>query len=209
MLTNFNRIDTNVRMNRDGLDTRNRLSQAAAELFAEHGYLGASVRDICNLAGTNPGAVSYHFGGKRQLYRTVLRQAADQLAAAAGVRRAGDGGPESGLFERIPLTAKRLLRLLEDDPVPARLLLRDLADGGGVAVEALAPTLRSAYDAVRSELGMADLPRQAKSARLVFLRLAAPLFLATAAWPVLEQALELAPGDREDLLVSLLNEAFN
>jgi AcrR family transcriptional regulator len=166
------------------------------------------VRDICNLAGTNPGAVSYHFGGKRQLYRTVLRQAAEQLAAATGLRHPVGDGPDRGLVERIPLTARRLLRSLENDPVPARLLLRDIADGGGVAVEALAPTLRSAYDAVRSELGMADLPRQATSARLVFLRLAAPLFLATAAWPVLEQALELVPEDRENLLVRLLSEAF-
>ncbi len=62
------------------LATRERLLQAATRLFADTGYRGASVRDICNLAGANPGAVSYHFGGKRQLYRSVLRQAAAWLA---------------------------------------------------------------------------------------------------------------------------------
>ena len=71
------RIDTNNCMN---LTTRDRLLQAGTRLFAENGYRGASVRDICNLAGANPGAVSYHFGGKRQLYRSVLRKAAAGLA---------------------------------------------------------------------------------------------------------------------------------
>jgi AcrR family transcriptional regulator len=54
------------------LSTRQRLVEAASALFAERGYSGASVRDICNLARVNPGAVSYHFCGKRQLYRTAL-----------------------------------------------------------------------------------------------------------------------------------------
>ena len=70
-------IDTNNCMN---LTTRERLLQAATRLFADNGYRGASVRDICNLAGANPGAISYHFGGKRQLYRAVLRRAAAGLA---------------------------------------------------------------------------------------------------------------------------------
>ena len=49
----------------------------------DHAPYQPAIRDICDLAGANPGAVSYHFGGKRQLYRTVLRQAAEGLAAAA------------------------------------------------------------------------------------------------------------------------------
>ena len=66
------------------LATRERVLDAAESLFAESGFRGASVRDICNLAGVNPGAVSYHFGGKRQLYRSVLRRAAAGLADASG-----------------------------------------------------------------------------------------------------------------------------
>jgi AcrR family transcriptional regulator len=69
--------DTNICMNPP---TRERLLTAASRLFAEHGFRGASVRDICNHAGANPGAVSYHFGGKRQLYRAVLRRATARLA---------------------------------------------------------------------------------------------------------------------------------
>ena len=61
-------------------DTKTRLLETAATLFAEHGYRGASVRRICDLARANPGAISYHFGGKKQLYRTALRRAASSLS---------------------------------------------------------------------------------------------------------------------------------
>ena len=37
----------------------------------------------------NPGAVSYHCGGKRQLYRSVLRQAVERLAADLRARAHG------------------------------------------------------------------------------------------------------------------------
>jgi AcrR family transcriptional regulator len=172
--------------------TRERLVEAATRLFAEHGYRGASVRDICNLAGANPGAVSYHFGGKRQLYRSVLRQAVETLASQTSDP---DMSPEAALI--------RLLDLTEANPAAARLLLRDLADGGATAVEALVPPLRSAYAGLRTSMEMADDPGGKRTAQLELLRLAAPLFLLTAAWPVLEHALELAPGERRDLLEQL------
>ncbi len=65
------------------LDTKSRLLETAATLFADHGYRGASVRRICDLARANPGAVSYHFGGKKQLYRLVLRRAAAAALASS------------------------------------------------------------------------------------------------------------------------------
>jgi AcrR family transcriptional regulator len=177
-------------MNR--FSTRERLVSAATSLFAEHGFRGASVRDICNLAGANPGAVSYHFGGKRQLYRTVLRQAVETLASqAADV----DREPESTLI--------RILDLTEANPAAARLLLRDLADGGTTATEALVPTLRNAYAGLRSHMEMEDDTGGKRAAQHELLRLAAPLFLLTAAWPVLEHALDLDPNERRDLLEQL------
>ncbi len=57
------------------LPTRERLLDAAGEVFAAHGYRGATVRRICERAGTNVSAINYHFGDKEQLYRQVLRYA--------------------------------------------------------------------------------------------------------------------------------------
>src|SRR4051794_20466008 len=55
--------------------TRQRLIDAAGEIFAEQGYRTATVRDICARAGANVAAVSYHSGEKEKLYAAVLRYA--------------------------------------------------------------------------------------------------------------------------------------
>ncbi len=51
--------------------TRERLLQAALEVFAEHGYRAATIREICGRADANVAAVHYHFGDKRKLYEAI------------------------------------------------------------------------------------------------------------------------------------------
>ncbi|MCK5375473.1 MAG: TetR/AcrR family transcriptional regulator [Acidobacteria bacterium] len=188
------------------LRTRERLLLAASRLFAEHGYRGASVRDICNHAGANPGAVSYHFGGKRQLYRAVLRRAAAGLAemAAPPTEEDAEGSEAPGMLASI----RRVFARMEEDDTASRLLLRDLADGGTVAVESLTPPLRAAFDSLATALGHGDSPRGSTEGRLLFLELAAPLFLLNAAWPVIARALELAPEEREHLLEEMVRRTL-
>lgn len=186
------------------LSTRERLVRSAARLFADGGYRGASVRDICNLAGANPGAISYHFGGKKQLYRAVLRQAAGSLAAI---------GPEMAREDeaQTPKTAdvlRQILHRMQDDDTATRLLLRDLADGGSVAVESLTPTLRSVFEQLATAIGHGDNPRASGEARLLFLEFAAPLFLLTTAWPVIAAALDLDSDQREPLFTALVGRVL-
>ena len=186
--------------------TRERLLQASTRLFADNGYRGASVRDICNLAGANPGAVSYHFGGKRQLYRAVLRRAAESLA---------DLGPDTSEenTHREPISVldalRRVLDRMQTDDAATRLLLRDLADGGTVAVESLAPPLRTAFEQLASALGHGDNPRASGEGRLLFLGLAAPLFLLTTAWPVVARVLEIEIEQREALLTQMVQRTLS
>jgi AcrR family transcriptional regulator len=187
------------------LTTRERLLQAATRLFADNGYRGASVRDICNLAGANPGAVSYHFGGKRQLYRAVLRRAAAGLAEMGPVSDNDTG-------EREPVSVLdalgSVLDRMQSDDAATRLLLRDLADGGSVAVESLTPPLRTAFEQLATAIGHGDNPQASSEGRLLFLSLAAPLFLLTAAWPVVAGALELEPDQRQALLMELVRRTL-
>jgi len=53
--------------------TRARLLEAAGQVFAEHGFQGSTVREICTRAGANIAAVNYHFRDKAGLYLAVLR----------------------------------------------------------------------------------------------------------------------------------------
>lgn len=54
-------------------ETRQRLLDAAGELFAEKGFRLAATREICRKAGADIAAIHYHFGSKENLYEAVLR----------------------------------------------------------------------------------------------------------------------------------------
>lgn len=56
-----------------GCGVRERLLQAAFEVFAEQGYKNTTVREICCRADVNIAAVNYYFGSKQGLYEEVCR----------------------------------------------------------------------------------------------------------------------------------------
>ena len=61
-------------------EVRERLIEAARELFAQDGFDRASVRDITARAQANLGAITYHFGSKEALYHAVIERFATPLA---------------------------------------------------------------------------------------------------------------------------------
>ena len=63
-------------MNTPDRDTKTKLLEAAARIFAEKGYEEATLREICDAAGANSAAINYHFGEKRRLYVEAIRQVA-------------------------------------------------------------------------------------------------------------------------------------
>src|SRR5208283_4886901 len=52
---------------------REKLIEAAGKVFAEVGFDGATVRQICSRAGIDVNAVDEHFGDKLGLYTEVLK----------------------------------------------------------------------------------------------------------------------------------------
>ncbi len=56
----------------DGALARQRLLLAALKLFASNGFSKTSTREIADAAGVNIAAISYYFGDKAALYRTVF-----------------------------------------------------------------------------------------------------------------------------------------
>lgn len=66
----------------DGGGTRQRVLDAAIRLFADRGFAGVTVREICREADANLAAVNYHFGDKLGLYMAVANVAIDVMRAA-------------------------------------------------------------------------------------------------------------------------------
>lgn len=59
--------------------TKQRILGAAEELFARHGFAGASLRRVTAAAKVNLAAVNYHFGSKENLIEEVFRRRLDEL----------------------------------------------------------------------------------------------------------------------------------
>lgn len=64
-------------------DTHDRLIAAATVLFAQRGYDGVSVKELADAAEANVSLVSYHFGGKENLYRACLERFGKERLAIA------------------------------------------------------------------------------------------------------------------------------
>ena len=55
-------------------EKRAQIASAAAALFAEHGYAGATTARIAERAGVSEGIVFHHFRSKRELFREVVAE---------------------------------------------------------------------------------------------------------------------------------------
>ena len=108
--------------------TRVALLDAAERLFSENGIEGTSVRDIVKEAGTNLGAINYHFGTK------------DRLALEVFARRIE------------PVNRERVMRLdaLEAAVGPANLKLEQILDAlVRPILESEGPDLKNCDDLMR------------------------------------------------------------
>lgn len=54
------------------LNTQQKIIEVSKNLFAENGFHGTSIRDICKAAEVNISLISYYFGGKDELYKVVV-----------------------------------------------------------------------------------------------------------------------------------------
>jgi AcrR family transcriptional regulator len=112
------------------LSTRKRLSaaerrevieRAATEVFAEHGYHGASIDEIARRSGVSPPVVYDHFDSKRDLHRRLLERTRDELLAMWREALAGDEPAEV----RIPRSLDAWARYVESHPYAARMYFQE------------------------------------------------------------------------------------
>jgi TetR/AcrR family transcriptional regulator, regulator of cefoperazone and chloramphenicol sensitivity len=110
-------------------ETRERLLEAAARLFAEHGFSKVTVRDISSEAGANLAAVNYHFRDKLGLYKEVVQRVAEAMdRSKAAALEAGEGcSPEEHLRQYICSFLHSLLDP-EEESWMEKLISREMTD---------------------------------------------------------------------------------
>ncbi len=64
--------------------TREKLLDAAVDLFAANGFGGTSIRDIARLTGMTIPNIYYHFGSKEGLLIAILERATQQIVSGLG-----------------------------------------------------------------------------------------------------------------------------
>jgi TetR/AcrR family transcriptional regulator, regulator of cefoperazone and chloramphenicol sensitivity len=139
--------------------TRQRLLEAAGEVFAEKGFRSATIRDICKLADANVAAVKYHFGDKERLYAAAVR-----YAHTCGVGTSDDAvravAAATTPHARLVAFVRFMLRGILDTGKPAwhaKIVTRELAEPTKVldmiAEEGVKPRFKLLSEIVRSVLG--------------------------------------------------------
>lgn len=62
------------------MSTKDKILDAAEDLFAVKGFNGTSLREITSQAEVNLAAVNYHFGSKKELIKAVMSRYMNELA---------------------------------------------------------------------------------------------------------------------------------
>jgi AcrR family transcriptional regulator len=109
-------------------DTQQRVLEAAGQTFAEKGFEGATVREICQRAQVNIAAVNYYFRDKERLYVEAVKQACRDDAERVPLPEWLPGVPaEVRLRDFIRTVANRMLG--NDRPRwHTQLILKEMAD---------------------------------------------------------------------------------
>lgn len=93
--------------------TRTELLRVARELFAARGYADVGTEEIVRAANVTRGALYHHFSDKRDLFRAVHAQLADDLLASIVAQTAGS----ADAYEALTRGMHAFLDICEDPAV--------------------------------------------------------------------------------------------
>ncbi len=112
---------------RDPEARRERLLQAAMQVFARDGFDKGSLRQICDKARANLAAVKYYFGDKQGLYREVLLESHRRaLEHEPRVILTPARSPEETLRDWIRFCLKFVLFKRASNPVLGQLMAHEM-----------------------------------------------------------------------------------
>ncbi|MEO6213297.1 MAG: TetR/AcrR family transcriptional regulator [Vicinamibacterales bacterium] len=108
------------------IGTRERVFAAAATEFAARGFAGANVDRIARSAGVNKAMIYYHFKSKAALYREILRDMFDAVAATLEEL----GSTHVDAAGKIRAFVEAIAREAEARPHFPPIWFREIAEGG-------------------------------------------------------------------------------
>src|SRR3954454_14888142 len=126
--------------------TRERIAEAAGEIFAERGFDGTTVRDICQRAGANIAAVNYYFGDKQRLYVESVVRAHCWRMQQARLPQWSDGTPAETKLADFITTFIRRVRTGPDGTWHTKLMVREMAHPTGACAELVQSSIRPQFE---------------------------------------------------------------
>lgn len=106
------------------MNTKQSILHAARKLFAERGLEATTVKEIGAAARLNPALIYYYFPGKEALYRAVLQEIGDALAATGGTALGQAASPPEAIRALVTAQAGFLMA----NPAAPKLIMRELLD---------------------------------------------------------------------------------
>jgi AcrR family transcriptional regulator len=114
------------------LTARARIRDAALERFAEHGFEGATIREIASAAGVSPGLVQHHFGSKEGLRKACDDAVLDLVRRKLRAAQNGELTSPSflaALYAAAPPLMGYVARAVVDGSSAGAALLDEMAAG--------------------------------------------------------------------------------
>lgn len=163
---------------------RQRIRDAAMQLFAERGERGPTLKAVAERAGVSPGLVQHHYKTKQRLLAEVHSWVLEQLVDIGGGLRPGEAD--------LGVNSARFDEFLSANPVVADYLRRRLLDAAGTDSESW---FSVAVEQRRNELAdVASGERRDVIAAMAVLVDVAPVLLG----PLLQHALDCDAADLAD-----------
>ena len=122
--------------------------EAAARLFATHGFHGTSLRDIAREVGMLPGSIYCHFASKNDLLTAVYEAGVSRILDRVDQALDAGGGP----WDRLERACRAHLEVLLEDSPYAKVVIRVLP-GDAPQVSAELGRLRERYETRFRALG--------------------------------------------------------
>ena len=157
---------------------REKLVEAATEVFAERGFEGARVEQIADAADVSPGLLYRHFEGKQELYTEILQLANRELMAHLLQAAA----PKLPTSERVRGGLDAFFTFVENHRQLWELLMKDVLEPD--IAEIREQTTRRSVQAVavlaaQDYEGVGDMPHETELEGVAVLVVGAAVSLAT------------------------------